>query len=165
MQPSDNDCMKYSKLSIFSLFTIVFLSLSSGCEKYTPNPIPDVYVNFTINILYDSEFIRLQAQNNSMVITNNTLGVLALGYNNNGVIIYNAGGEFYAFDRTCPYDYPKSIVVEADPNSGLATCPECGSVYVFPSRGAPTTSGPASFALKEYKAYYNPNTGDINVFN
>lgn len=157
--------MKYSKLSFFSLFSTVFLFLSSGCEKYAQNPIPDVFVNFTINILYDGEFIQLQAQNNSMVITNNTIGVLALGYDNNGVIVYNAGGEFYAFDRTCPFDYPKSIVVDADPNSGLATCPECGSIFVFPSRGAPTTSGPSTFPLKEYKAFYNPNNGDLNVFN
>jgi len=158
--------MKHSKLSFFSLISIVFLSLSWGCEKYNVNPIPNVYVNFSINILYDPEFIRLQAVNNSMIIRNTTIGVVTLGYDNNGVIVYNAGGnEFFAFDLTCPYDYPESIVVEADPNSGLAKCPECGSIYVFPSSGAPTTSGPASFPLKEYKAYYNPNTGDVNVYN
>ena len=139
--------------------------MSLGCEKYSQHPIPDVFVNFTINILYDPEFIRLQAQNNSINITSNTIGVVVLGYDNNGVIVYNAGGEFYAFDRTCPYDYPESIIVKTDPTSGLVTCPECESIYVLPSRGAPTLDGPASFPLKEYRAFYNPNTGDINVYN
>jgi len=157
--------MSYSKLYYFSFISIVFLSLSSGCEKYSQHPIPDVYVNFSINILYDPEFIRLQAQNNAMVITNNTIGAVALGYDNNGVIIYNGGDEFFAFDLTCPYDYPKSIKVEVGLNSGLATCPVCGSIYVFPSRGTPTTDEPATFPLKEYKAYYNPNTGDVSVYN
>ena len=156
--------MKSSKLYYFFIFCIVFLSLSSGCEKYEKHPIPSVFVNFSINLLYDPEFIHLQAQNNSQVITNNTLGILSLGYNNNGIIIYNAGFEFYAFDRTCPYDYPQSVIVESN-GSNTATCPECGSVYVFPSMGAPTLDGPATFPLKEYKAYYNPNTGDLNVFN
>ncbi len=99
-----------------------------------------------------------------MVITNNTLGVLNLGYNNNGVIVYNAGGEFYAFDRTCPYDYPVSIIVESD-QSSTATCPECGSIFVLPSLGNPTVDGPATFPLKEYKTLYNPNNGDLTVFN
>lgn len=157
--------MKLSKLYYFSFFCIVFLSLSSGCEKYAQHPIPDVYVNFTINILYDPEFIRLQAQNNAIEITNSTIGVIALGFDNNGVVVYNGGDEFYAYDRTCPYDYPESIIVDTDPTSGLATCPVCESIYVLPSRGAPTTDGPASFPLKEYKAYYNPNTGDVSVIN
>ncbi|MGD2034929.1 MAG: hypothetical protein PVF73_07730 [Bacteroidales bacterium] len=157
--------MKNTKLSYFSYFCILFLSLPSGCEKYKNHPIPEVYLNFSINILYDPEFIRLQAQNNSMVITNNTLGILSLGYNNNGILVYNAGGEFYAFDRTCPYDYPESIIVESDGTSGIATCPVCGSVYVLPSRGAPSLEGPATFPLKEYNAFYNPNTGNVNVYN
>ncbi len=156
--------MRSSNLLYFSIICTVFLFFSSSCERYEQHPIPSVYVNFTINILYDPEFMRLQAQDNSMVITNNMLGILALGYNNNGVIVYNAGDKFYAFDRTCPYDYPENVVVESN-GSNMATCPVCGSVFVFPSMGAPTTDGPATFPLKEYKAYYNPNTGDLNVFN
>lgn len=157
--------MKHSKLLLFSIICIVFVFLSSGCEKYNQHPIPKVYVNFAINIQYDAEFIRLQSANNSLVITNNTIGVIALGYDNNGVIVYNAGDEFYAFDRTCPYDYPKSIIVKSDGTSGMATCPECKSIFILAGRGAPTTDGPAVFPLKEYRVYYNPNKGTVNVYN
>jgi hypothetical protein len=147
------------------MICIVLASLSLSCEKAIQQPIPNVYVSFTINILSDPEFIMLQAQGNSIIITNNTIGAQTLGYNNNGVIIYNAGGDsFFAFDCSCPFDYPNNFKVTTD-GDGVAFCPKCKSQYVLQSSGIPTTAGPATVPLKEYKATYNPNTGDLSVYN
>jgi nitrite reductase/ring-hydroxylating ferredoxin subunit len=156
--------MKHSKLQFFWLICIILFTLSSSCDKQSQQPIPNVYVSFTINILTDPEFVLLQAQGNSLIIKNTSLGVQSIGYNNNGIILYNAGSdEFYAFDCTCPYDYPNSIKVTTD--GGIATCPQCKSQYVLQTAGMPTTKGPSTIPLKEYKTTYNPNTGDLMVNN
>jgi len=157
--------MKYSKLRIFLISTLVLCSFL-GCRKEEQHPIPDVYVNILINIQTDPEYYFLQAQGSSVVINSSAIGTISLGYNDNGIIIYNAGNEeFYAFDRTCPHDIPESIIVETDGISGFATCPQCGSVYVFPSMGLPTLDSPSRWPLKTYNAFYNPNTGDLIVTN
>ena len=158
--------MRNSKLHLFLVFSLVFTLISTSCEKEERHPIPDVYVNFMINLKTDPEFFILRAQGTSVVINSSTIGLLSLGFDDNGVIIYNAGdGEFYAFDRTCPYDIPESIAVETDGLNGLATCPQCGSVYVLPSIGIPTIDSPSRWPLKKYNAFYNPNTGKLIVSN
>lgn len=158
--------MRQSKIHIFLLTFILFVCLSSSCEKQQQHPVPSSYANFTINIQTDPEFIRLTAIGNSMEISNYMVNTFTLGFDNNGVIIYNAGGnEFYAFDRTCPYDMPESVAVESNGTNGLATCPECGTVYVFPSMGTPTLDGPGIWPLREYKVYYNQNSGVLSVYN
>lgn len=159
--------MKNSNLHLFLVISLLLLLISSNCEREEKHPIPDVYVHFIINLQTDPEFFRLRSQGASAIITSTDIGVFNLGYDNNGIIVYNAGdGEFYAFDRTCPYDIPESIAVETeDALSAFATCPRCGSVYVFPSLGVPTIDSPSKWPLKKYNAIYNPNTGDLRVSN
>jgi hypothetical protein len=155
-----------SKIHIFLLTCVLLIGLSSSCEKQQQHPVPYAYVNFSINIQSDPEFIRLAATGNSMEISDYMVGVFTLGFDNNGVIIYNAGdNEYYVFDRTCPHDMPSSVAIESNPTTGLATCPDCGTEYVFPSMGTPTIDGPGIWPLREYKAYYNQNTGVLNVYN
>ena len=157
--------MKHSNLHFFLIFSLLLSLFSSSCEKEEQHPVPDVYVNFIINLQDDPEFYSLRFQGASVTITRSTIGALSVGYNDNGIIIYNAGdGEFYAFDRTCPHDMPESIAVESDGNN-LAICPQCGSKYVFPSMGAPSLDSPAKWPLKTYHAFYNPNTGDLKISN
>jgi hypothetical protein len=157
--------MRHSKIHIFLLTFVLFVGLSSSCEKQQQHPVPSAYANFSINLQTDPEFIRLAVPGNSMVINNYTVGASTLGFDNNGVIVYNAGdGEFYVYDRTCPYDMPKSIAVESD-GQVFAKCPECGTEYVLSSFGNPTIDGPGIWALKEYKAYYNVNTDVLQVYN
>jgi hypothetical protein len=145
---------------------LLLIFFSSSCKREEPHPIPDVYVNFSINLFDNPEFYYLREQGSTAVIYSSTIGVLGLGYNNNGVIIYNNGdGEFFSFDCTCPYDIPSNVAVDATDQSGIATCPVCGSRYVFPSMGAPTTDSPSHWPLKEYNAFYNPNTGNLVISN
>jgi len=158
--------MRHSKIHFFTILFALPLIFSLSCEREQPHPIPDVYVNFTIELFDDPEFFFLQTQGSTAVIYSYTLGVLGLGYNNNGIIIYNNGdGEFYAFDCTCPHDLPDNVAVDATDQNGIATCPVCGSRYVFPSMGAPTTDSPSNWPLKEYNTFYNPNTGFLTVTN
>lgn len=157
--------MRLSKIHLFLVFYISSGLFCISCEPEAQHPVPEFDVNFRINVFSDPEFFRLRTPGNSVVITSTTFGH-SIGYDNNGIIIYSGGdGEYYAFDRTCPHDIPLSIAVESNPTSGLATCPECGSVYVFPSMGAPSLDSPSKWPLLEYHAYYNPNTGDITVTN
>ena len=150
--------MKHSNVHFFYLSCIFLFLNSSSCVKDKENIFPYVFVNFTININTDPEFIRLQAQNNYLLILYHTIGYTSLGYGNNGIIVYNAaGGNFYAFDATCPYDLPETI--------GVVECPKCHSRYVLSGTGMPTIKGPASYPLHEYRAYCNPTTGDLNVRN
>ncbi len=157
--------MKHSNLQLFYLTCIVLTFLSSSCEKSKIQPIPNVYVSFSINIQTDPQFIMLQAQGNSMVIQYYDIGEISLGYNNNGIIVYNAGGEqFYAYDCTCPYDYPNSIKIKTD-GDGIATCPQCKSVFLLQGNGQPSTNSVSTYSLKEYRTSYNPNTGELYVYN
>lgn len=141
--------------------------LFPGCEKYEKHPVPGVPVNFVINVTTDPEFIRLGATGNSQGIQASSLGLAYLGYDNNGVMVYNAGNnEFYAFDMTCPYEMPaRSIGVETETSSGMAVCPECGTTYILPAEGQPSSDGPGGWPLLKYKAYYYPSTGDLQVSN
>ena len=158
--------MRLSKLHIFLLTFILFVCLSSSCEKHKQHPVPSTYANFMINIQTDPEFIRLAAPGNAMEISGFMVNSLSLGYDDNGVIIYNAGdNEFYVFDRTCPYDMPESVAVETDGTGTFATCPVCGTQYVLPSMGSPTTNGPGIWPLREFKVFYNQNTGVLSVYN
>ncbi|MBN1951350.1 MAG: hypothetical protein JW801_09100 [Bacteroidales bacterium] len=158
--------MRYSKITFFILFSTALFLISSSCEEEKQHPIPDVYINFSINLFDDPQYFRLNDLGATMVVNNEDLGVLSLGYFNNGVIIHNNGdGEFFVYDRTCPHDIPDNIAIETETYSVLGTCPECGSIYVFSSMGAPADGSVSNWSLKRYQAVFNPNTGDLFVSN
>ena len=156
--------MRFSNLHIFLVLSNLSLLLFS-CDRAEKHPLPGVPVNFIINVYNDAEFIKLRAIGNSQEIKAYMLGYATLGYDNNGVIVYNnSGDEYYAFDMTCPFDLPNSVAVELD-GSSVAICPQCGTHYILPSNGYPSTEGPGKWPLKQYRAFFNPNTGDVQVSN
>jgi hypothetical protein len=156
--------MKNSKI-IFLFFFILFTVLTS-CIKQKEHEFPFVPVNFTINVLTDPEYLMLQAQGNSKIISYIELGYSSLGYGNNGVIVYNeGGGNFLSYDATCPYDLPEINAVKLTQTSGLVVCPKCKTEYVLPGYGMPTVEGPAVYPLHEYRCYFNPNSGYLSVSN
>ena len=157
-------------LKLYSKITILLIITSSltltNCRRDDGDVIPDVYINFTINIYSDPEFIELKIPGNSEVVSHTSVGKTSLGYDDNGVIIYNTGEGFFAFDRTCTHDFPdESVAVELVSHGSTVKCPVCGSVYVLPSDGLPTLDGPAIYPLKNYSTYFNPNTGQLQVYN
>jgi nitrite reductase/ring-hydroxylating ferredoxin subunit len=145
-----------SKIIIILIATLTAVSLTS-CKKSKNDVIPDVYVDFYID-LNDPEFFDLNSIGNSRVVTSitNNWGINAAGYDYNGIIVYRATlDEFYAYDRTCPHDFAvngKSIKLNID--GIFAVCPECGTNYALPSFGTPY-SGVGKYPLKNYKATFN----------
>lgn len=159
--------MKSAQNKIFKgLITVALIALATmSCKEEPLNEVPNVYVYFRLNILTDAELFALRTQNNAMLITNTMVGQSSLGYDNNGIIVFNAGGgDFYAFDATCPHDLPKSVATELTSNN-VATCPQCNSNYILPSLGVPSLDSPSKSALREYRATYNPNSGELVVHN
>ena len=158
--------MARSKITFFSLTVIFLACLLARCDNKDPFEFPVVYLDVTINISTDPEFMVLAGAGNSIELTKHPNGDNSIGYDNNGIIVYNTGYDldpYYAFDRTCPHDLPESIAVESNGNS--ATCPQCGSVYVFPSDGQPAIGSVSKYYLKKYKTYFNPNTGELRITN
>jgi nitrite reductase/ring-hydroxylating ferredoxin subunit len=158
--------MNNSNVHFFYLACIFLFLNSSSCVKDKQQIFPYIYVSFTINPFTDPTFTSLQAQGNAQTVSRYDIGYATLGYGNNGIIVYNAGGGvIYAFDATCPNDLPETKGVIPTTTLGVFECPKCHSRYVLSSDGMPTTAGPAVYPLHTYNAYYNPNTRDINVRN
>ncbi|MBE0674939.1 MAG: hypothetical protein IH591_09790 [Bacteroidales bacterium] len=136
---------------------ILFISVQ-GCEKDKNDVIPDVYVDFYID-LGDPEFASLIAPGNYALVNalTNNLGQPAAGFSGNGIIIYHAEpGVFLAFDRTCPHDYvTDGSAIKLNVDGIYAVCPVCGTNYALPSYGTPS-SGPGRYPLKNYRTSYNP---------
>ena len=145
-----------SKITFFLIVFLITFSFT-GCKKSKYDVIPDVYVDFTMD-LNDPEFFTMNAIGNAVIITSSTnnWGTTAAGYGGNGIIVYRATMEdFYAYDCTCPYDFAvngKSVKLKID--GIFAVCPSCGTTYALPAFGSPY-SGVGKYPLKNYKTYFN----------
>jgi nitrite reductase/ring-hydroxylating ferredoxin subunit len=151
---------------IFFLIAVTFTFTSGSCNKKN-DVIPDVYVDFTLN-LSDPEFVDLNAIGGSVAVDarTNNWGSSAAGYAGNGIIISRGVDEFYAYDRTCPHDFSlnaSSIKVNIDKTGfAKAVCPKCGTSYELLSFGTPA-SGVGKYPLKNYKTSTYGNS--VRVWN
>ena len=149
---------KQSKVTIFLFATLLFAPIYS-CKKNKNDVIPNVVVDFTIN-LTDPEFISLTSIGESVVVNRftNNFGYRAAGFDDNGIIIHSGIDEFFAYDRTCPHDYvtdESSIKIEIDKSSSIyAVCPKCKTKYGLPANGTPV-EGAGRYPLKNYKTSYD----------
>lgn len=144
-----------SKIRFFLIATILVIVLY-GCKNAKNDVIPDVYVNFTIDLL-DPQFINLLAMGGSDTIDarTNNWGYRAEGYDGNGIIVYAGADEYYAYDRTCPHDYAvNGLSVKVKVDFTLAVCPQCGTKYALSAFGTPS-SGVGRYPLKNYKTRYD----------
>lgn len=146
-----------SKIRFFLITTALVFSITS-CNKEN-DVIPDVYVDFTIDI-FDPQFVNLNALGGSDTIDahTNNWGARSAGYGGNGIIVTAGVNEFYAYDRTCPHDYEvnnTSVQIRIDKiNFAKAVCPSCGTVYELLSYGTPS-SGIGRYPLKNYKTSFD----------
>jgi nitrite reductase/ring-hydroxylating ferredoxin subunit len=151
-----------SKLNVFFLTFSLALILMS-CKKSKYDVIPTVYVNFHIS-LNDPLFYNLLSPFTFSYVdaSTNNLGQSAAGYDSNGIIIFRySDDEFYAYDRTCPYDYEinkKSVKVNVV-DEIYALCPSCGTEYGLTANGTPA-KGIGRYPLKNYRAAFD----GLNVF-
>jgi nitrite reductase/ring-hydroxylating ferredoxin subunit len=143
-----------SKIRFFLLIFFFSLLLAS-CMKEKNNVIPDVFVGFTLD-LTDPEFINLTAIGSDTVDAHtNNWGSGAAGFNGNGIIVYNGGDDFYAYDRTCPHDYAtNSLSVRVKIDFTIAVCPKCGTTYALSASGTPA-SGIGRYPLKNYRTSFD----------
>jgi nitrite reductase/ring-hydroxylating ferredoxin subunit len=149
--------IRKSKIIFFCVTLLIIISLIS-CKKSKYDVIPDVYVDFYLS-LSDPEFFVLTGATNSMVITSttNNFGSSAAGYNNNGIIVYRSALEdqFYAYDRTCPYDYAvNGLSIKINTAFMSALCPKCSTSYSLEAGGTPI-SGIGRYPLKNYKTGFD----------
>ncbi len=138
------------------LFVATFALLLYSCNKSENDVIPDVYVDFKIDLL-DPEFVGLSVIDASDTIDSqtNNWGYKSAGYDNNGIIIYRGPEEYFAYDRTCPHDYAvNGLSIKIKINSGIAVCPECGTAYSLSTYGVPA-SGIGKYSLKNYKTSFD----------
>jgi hypothetical protein len=146
-----------SKIRFFLITSALALAITS-CNKEN-DVIPDVYVDFTIDI-YDPQFVNLNALGGSDTVDahTNNWGPRSAGYDGNGIIVTAGVNEFYAYDRTCPHDYEVnniSVQIRIDKiNFAKAVCPRCGTVYELLSFGTPS-SGIGRYPLKNYKTSFD----------
>ncbi len=153
----------YPKIIIF-IIILASAFLPTSCKQKDNQRIPDVFVDFTIN-LSDPMFNDLTVAGNSVVINASYAGSASAGYGNHGIIVYRASeSEFYAFDRTCPFEEALDQAVELK-NEGDITpeCPECHSKYVLPNYGYPTSDSPSRYPLKLYRTDFDGQS--VHVYN
>ena len=138
------------------IFFVLFALLAGSCENDKNDVIPDVYVDFTMDL---NDYPNLLTPLGTATVDKNDLRIpnreYAAGFNGNGIIIINLSDAFYAYDRTCPHDYSidkSSVKVNID--FVQAICPKCSTVYEL-SAGGIRSSGPGRYQLKNYKTYYD----------
>jgi nitrite reductase/ring-hydroxylating ferredoxin subunit len=139
-----------SKILFFSIAVIIVYNVIS-CSKDNTDVIPDVYLDFTLD-LQDPEFAALLVSGSSDTIDASThnWGQRAAGFDGNGIIIYTGPDEFYAYDRTCPYDYAvNNLSIRVNVDFSQAECPHCGTKYSLAAFGSPV-SGAGKYPLKNY---------------
>jgi nitrite reductase/ring-hydroxylating ferredoxin subunit len=144
-----------SKIGLFTITLTIFVVFSS-CNKNKNDVIPDVYVDFTLD-LNDPEFVSLNALGGADTVNarTNNWGTFAAGYDGNGIIIYRGPDEFYAYDRTCPHDYAvNGISVRLKIDFTLAVCPKCGTKYALAAFGTPA-SGIGRYPMKNYRTSFD----------
>lgn len=143
---------------IFFIISFALVAMLISCERNNNDVVPDTYVSFVMDVSGDILFSDLNAIGNSVIVTyrTNNWGYRSAGYDSNGIIIYRANlDQFYAYDRTCPYDYVtngKSLKVNID--FIQAICPICSTAYSLPTGGIPV-SGPGKYPLKNYRTIFD----------
>lgn len=139
------------KLKILFICLVAPLFLSQ-CK--TEHPVPEVYVNFIIE-LNNPYFFDLNAVGNSQFISNE-------GYR--GIIVTRTEfSKFVAYEATCTHDPDDSnAIIEIEGISGV--CKNCGSKFSLLLDGL-VEEGPAGLPLKTYVAEYNQVTNSLLIHN
>lgn len=140
--------MKYCAIPIL-LFAFSF---SAGCDKEHRERVPNVYVNFTIDIT-SGQYTELQLIGGWIYVTG--------GYR--GIILYrNTMDEIVALDRTSTYK-PETLgnQVFVEPGNPIAADTAGGMRYLL--MDGSVIEGPVTIPLKRYRTSFNGLM--LSVFN
>ncbi|NTW32886.1 MAG: hypothetical protein HGB12_09710 [Bacteroidetes bacterium] len=140
------------KKSLEVILLFILIILNPGCKK-DKNEIPNVYVNFYINIASSTQYIEL----------NNIGGYCYLTGGVRGIIVYRRSvDEFMAYERNCPYQPSNSCaIVNIDNSAVIAIDTCCGSKFLI--FDGSIVNGPATIQLKQYQTSFDGTS--LHVFN
>jgi nitrite reductase/ring-hydroxylating ferredoxin subunit len=130
------------------VFPVLFLLLFS-CQKERVNNNNPYLANYSFSIQVN---MSLPIYNN-LQFTGNSIKVDEFGVGNRGIIIYNSGTGFYAFDGACP-NQALSSCSTLELSGATATCPCDDAVYSLLDGRSPGLQYP----LKQYRAELSGNT-------
>lgn len=142
-----------TKINFFLIVTTLLL-ISFSCENQENyyHPIPNIRVNFTLDIITTPE---LQTSFSPKYI--GAANGQKAGYKGHGVYVIKINSkEFRAFDASCPYQNNEISHPEIEEHllqkdkSQIVYCTKCKSEFNL--QDGNLLSGPANFPLKEYKA-------------
>ncbi|WP_133241455.1 Rieske (2Fe-2S) protein [Balneicella halophila] len=152
-----------TKINIFLIVTIAFFFLSCEKEDNQVNPIPDIRVNISINILTTPE---LQSALQPKYI--GSANGQKVGYKGHGIYVTKINSnEFRAFDASCTLlsnDSNHSEIEEhliQENNKLIVYCPKCKSKFNLLDGNV--QSGPAKEGLSEYRTAYSGN--NLRIYN
>ncbi len=108
-----------TKVILFSFISGIFLLFATNSCKEKEDPVPYVYVNFTISIA-DPEFADLNTVGNSIMVTGGVCGI---------VLFRLSQDEFVALERNCTFQPSDRCAVAPDTSGLMLNCPCCSSVF------------------------------------
>ncbi len=119
---------------------LLLVLFSMGCERNLTEPIPQRFVDFTVDLN--------QAGNGNLTGIGGYITVPNEGVK--GIIVYHRGQDDYAaFDKSCSYRQADACaIIQVDSSLLTATDPCCESRFLL-SDGSPIV-GPATLVLKQY---------------
>jgi len=128
---------------------------NNSCKDEYTSVVPYVYVNMDIN---PTNYIELNIPGGAAYFPNAGFG---------GIIVFrdlvDSSNPFLAFDATCTKEISSLVRVTARDDSGIATCPKCGSQFILFGGNGSAIKGPAAEPLKQYRTNYTG--GRITVRN
>lgn len=163
----------------FSLFSACLIF--TGCNSVDDNRIPSMPVNIVIDNpgLWNTYGVSGFGVYRNFIYTSSLKLPLGFPYTSSsatgfgGVLLIEGMDPFsgdssvpLAYDLACPVERQANVRIEIDPESYMAICPVCESVYdVTMQRGAPVAgmaaTGNYKYGLRTYKCSGNPASGYI----
>ena len=122
----------------YKLALLIFTLLSFGCMK-DDTGIPNIIVDIRVPI-HSPELVNLQAPT----------GFVFLNGGVAGIVVYNTGNGYVAYDRCSTVNPEERCRVELD-NTGYNLVDRCSGAMFFIATGAPAKP-PAKHGLKRYSA-------------
>lgn len=140
--------MKFVKREYITYIIILSIIVLTACDQRynTYNPIPEMPVNYTLNIVRDAPI--LMTQGGFISITEPNKSGQYIGYG--GLLIfYGFDNYYYAYDLSCPHECKKDVRVIPS-MAGIAECPECKTKYDIGFGTGMPSGGESEYGLRRY---------------
>jgi nitrite reductase/ring-hydroxylating ferredoxin subunit len=113
------------------------------------DPIGNYPVYLRLDLQFEDKALRDVPSSKTYALKDINANIERIGFG--GVLVVHAvDNQFYAFDRACPYEANRSILIEADANHLTAICPKCGTKYDIGVGGSGAPNGVGNYYLKRY---------------